>query len=125
MTENELSKIILDICFKIHKTLGPGLLESVYEAALCYELSKLGLAFERQKDIQVFYEGILLEVGFRADVIVEDKVIVELKSIEKVQPVHHKIVITYLKITGKKLGLLINFNENLLKDGIFRKVNNL
>jgi GxxExxY protein len=125
MTENELSKVILDICFKIHKTLGPGLLESVYESALCYELSKLGIPYERQKDIEVLYENISFDVGFRADVIVEDKVIVELKSIENILPVHHKILITYLKVTGKKLGLLINFNENLLKDGIFRKVNNL
>jgi GxxExxY protein len=125
MTENELAKIVIDICFKIHKTLGPGLLESVYESALCYELEKLGIPYERQKDMPVPYEDIVLDVGFRADVIVENKLIVELKSIESVLPVHHKIVLTYLKITGKKLGLLINFNENLLKDGIFRKVNNL
>src|SRR5438552_1500358 len=125
MSENELSKIILDLCFKIHKTLGPGLLESVYEAALCYELSKLKIPHERQKDIQVPYEDIFLEVGFRADVIVENKVIVEIKSIENVMPVHHKILITYLKATNKKLGLMINFNVNLLKDGIFPKVNNL
>ena len=125
MTENELATIIVDLCIKIHKTLGPGLLETVYESALCYELSKLNIPYERQKDLPVPYGDVVLEVGFRADVIVDDKVIVELKSIENVLAVHHKIVITYLKISGKKLGLLINFNVNLLKDGIFRKVNNL
>lgn len=125
MTENEIATIVVDLCIKIHKTLGPGLLETVYESALCYELSKLNIPFERQKDLPVTYGDVVLEIGFRADVIVEDKVIVELKSIENVLAVHHKIVITYLKITGKKLGLLINFNVNLLKDGIFRKVNKL
>ena len=125
MTENEIATIVVDLCIKIHKTLGPGLLETVYESALCYELSKLKIPYERQKDLPVPYGDIDLEVGFRADVIVEDKVIVELKSIENVLAVHHKIVITYLKISGKKLGLLINFNVNLLKDGIYRKVNNL
>ena len=125
MTENELATIIVDLCFKIHKALRPGLLESVYESALCYELSKLGIPFERQKKISVVYENIVLDVGFRADVIVEDKVIVELKSIENLLNVHHKTLITYLKLSDKKLGLLINFNVNLLKDGISRKVNKL
>ncbi len=125
MTENELATIVVDLCIKIHKTLGPGLLETVYESALCYELSKLNIPYERQKDMPVRYEDIVLDVGFRADVIVDEKLIVELKSIESLAAVHHKIVITYLKITGMKLGLLINFNVNLLKDGIHRKVNKL
>lgn len=125
MTENELATIVVDLCIKIHKTLGPGLLESVYESALCYELSKLNIPFERQKAISVLYEDTVLDVGFRADVIVEDKLIIELKSIDSFTNVHHKILITYLKLSGKKLGLLINFNVNLLKDGICRKVNKL
>jgi len=125
MTENELATIIVDLCIKIHKTLGPGLLESVYESALCYELSKLNIPFERQKEISVIYENVVLDVGFRADVIVEDKVIVEIKSIENLLNVHHKTLITYLKLSDKRLGLLINFNVNLLKDGISRKVNKL
>jgi len=125
MSENELAKIVIDICFKIHKTLGPGLLESVYEAALCYELDKSGTPNERQKDMKVPYEDTILDVGFHTDVIVENKLIIEIKSIENLLPVHHKLVITYLRIAGKKLGLLINFNVNLLKDGIFRKVNGL
>ncbi|HJY63399.1 MAG TPA: GxxExxY protein [Ignavibacteria bacterium] len=125
MTENELAKIVIDLCFKIHKTLGPGLLESVYESALFYELDLLGIPYERQKDMPVPYRDTILDVGFRTDVIVESKLIVEIKSIENLLPVHHKIVITYLRIAEKKLGLLINFNVNLLKDGIFRKVNGL
>ncbi|MBZ0203045.1 MAG: GxxExxY protein [Ignavibacteria bacterium] len=125
MTENELATIVVDLCIKIHKTLGPGLLETVYESALCYELSKLNIPYERQKDMPVHYEDTVLDVGFRADVIVEEKLLVELKSIENLAAVHHKIVITYIKITGMKLGLLINFNMNLLKDGIHRKVNKL
>src|SRR3989304_506291 len=115
MTENELAKIVIDLCFKIHKTLGPGLLESVYESALCYELDLLGIPYERQKDMPVPYRDTILDVGFRTDVIVESKLIVEIKSIENLLPVHHKIVITYLRIAEKKLGLLINFNVNLLK----------
>ncbi len=125
MTENEIATIIVDLCIKIHKTLGPGLLESVYESALCYELSRSNITFERQKEISVIYENVVLDVGFRADVIVEDKVIVELKSIENLLNVHHKTLITYLKLSDKRLGLLINFNVNLLKDGISRKVNKL
>ncbi len=125
MTENELATIVVDLCIKLHKTLGPGLLESVYESALCYELSKLKIPFERQKAISVLYEDVILDVGFRADVIVDDKLIIELKSIESLLNVHHKTLITYLKLSGKKLGLLINFNVNLLKDGISRKVNKL
>ncbi len=125
MHENEISSKILDCAFKIHKSLGPGLLESVYEEILCYELQKANLRFVRQLGLPVIYEGIKMDIGFRADIIVENKVIIELKSVESVAPVHKKILLTYLKITGKKLGLLINFNEALLEDGLTRIVNNL
>jgi len=124
MTENELSKIIVDCCFKIHTKLGPGLLESVYEEILTYELNKSGLRIKRQQGLPVVYDELKMDLGFRADIIVEDKVI-ELKSIEAIAPVHLKQLLTYLKITGIKLGLLINFNEALIKDGIKRVVNNL
>lgn len=125
MNENVMSKIIVDCCFKIHKELGPGLLESVYEEVLAYELFNCGLKIERQKGIPVVYNNLKMELGFRADLIVENKVIIELKSIEAIAPVHIKQLLTYLKLTGLKLGLLINFNEALLKDGIKRVVNNL
>jgi len=125
MTENELSKIIVDLSYKVHITLGPGLLESVYEEILFYELTRLGLKVDRQKAIPVFWEGNKMELGFRADIIVENKVIIEIKSVEAISPVHPKQLLTYLKITGLKLGLLINFNEVLIKNGITRLVNNL
>jgi GxxExxY protein len=125
MTENELSKIVVDICYKIHTKLGPGLLESVYEAILYYELNKLGLKVQKQKPLSVYWEEIVLEVGFRANLIVEDKVILEIKSVAELANVHPKQVLTYLKITNMKLGLLINFNESYIKDGIKRVVNNL
>lgn len=125
MTENEISKIVVDCCYKIHITLGPGLLESVYEELLSAELIKRGLRIERQKAMPVVYEGIKMELGFRADIIVEDKVILELKSVEVLAPVHLKQLLTYLRITGIKLGLLINFGEPLIKNGIHRIVNNL
>jgi len=125
MNENELSKIIVDCCFKIHTSLGPGLLESVYEETLCYELSKREISFRRQQGIVVFYEEVKMDIGFRADIIVADKVIIEIKSIEAIAPVHQKQLLTYLKLTGIKLGLLINFNESLIKNGIQRIVNNL
>lgn len=125
MTENEISKIILDISFDIHTKLGPGLFESVYEEILVYELENYGLNIKRQKAIPVIWEELKMEVGFRADIIVEDKVIIEIKSIEALAPIHYKQLTTYLKITGLKLGLLINFNEYLLKDGIKRIANKL
>jgi GxxExxY protein len=125
MNENEISKIIVDCCFKVHTELGPGLLESVYEEVLSYELIKRGLNIERQRGIPVIYESIKMELGFRADIIVENKVIIELKSIDALAPVHSKQLLTYLKLTGLKLGLLVNFNEALIKDGIKRIVNNL
>src|SRR4051812_40446349 len=125
LTENEISKIVVDIFYRIHKKIGPGLLESVYEEIACYELTKVGLKFERQAAIPVIYEGIKMAIGFRADIIVEDKLIIEIKSVEKLIPVHYKIFTNYLKLTNKKLGLLVNFNEYLIKDGIHRIANNL
>ena len=125
MNENEIASIIVDRCFKIHTTLGPGLLESVYEEILSYELLKQNLCIKRQYPIPVVYESVNMNLGFRADLIVEDKVIIEIKSVEAIAPVHAKQVLTYLKLTNLKLGLLINFNEALIKDGIRRIVNNL
>ncbi|HNZ43011.1 MAG TPA: GxxExxY protein [Bacteroidales bacterium] len=125
MTENELSKIIVNTAYQIHHKLGPGLLESVYEEIMYYELSKQGVNVERQKGIPVIWDELRMEIGFRADLIVEKKVIIELKSVEAIAPVHPKQLLTYLKLTGLKLGLLINFNEPLIKNGITRIVNNL
>jgi GxxExxY protein len=125
MTENELSKIIVDCCFRIHSNLGPGLLESVYEEILFHELKKYNLTLKRQQGIPVKYDDIKMDLGFRADIIVNNKVIIEIKSIEAIAPVHQKQLLTYLKITGTKLGLLVNFNEALIKNGIQRIVNNL
>src|SRR5689334_14944767 len=116
MSENELSKIIVDCCYKIHRALGPGLLESVYEETLYYELIKQNLQIKRQQGIAVVYEQVKLDLGFRADLIVNDKVIIEIKSIECIAPVHQKQVLTYLRLTGIKLGILINFNEALVKN---------
>ncbi len=125
MDENELSKIIVDRCLKIHKILGPGLLESVYEEVLYYELTRTNLKCERQVGISVIYKDIKMDLGFMADMIVEDKVIIELKSVENIMPVHKKQLLTYLKLTGMKLGPLINFNVELIKIGIARIVNKL
>jgi GxxExxY protein len=124
-TENELATIIVDCYFKIHTSLGPDLLESVYEETLAYELITRGLTIKRQQGIGVTYENIKMDLGFRADLIVEDKVIIEIKSVEAVAPVHHKQLLTYLRLTGIKLGLLVNFNEVLIKKGIQRIVNGL
>lgn len=121
--ENELSKAALDVCFRIHKLYGPGLFESVYEEIICYELEKDGFFIERQKAIPLIHETIKMEAGFRADVIVEQKLLLELKSVEALTNIHYKQVQTYLKLTGLKLGLLINFNTLLLKDGIKRIIN--
>lgn len=125
MTENELSKIVVNCCYKIHTKLGPGLLESVYEEVLCYELRKHNLNYLRQNPVKVIYEEVTLDIGFIADIIVEDKLILELKSVESLKNVHYKQLLTYLRLNDKKLGLLINFNENLIKNGIKRIVNNL
>jgi GxxExxY protein len=126
MHENEISKIVLDIAFKVHNELGPGLFESVYETVIEHELiSKYNLNVQKQVGLPVIWENVKLELGFRADLIIENKVIIEIKSIEALAPVHHKQLLTYLKLTGMKLGMLINFNEALLKNGIKRIVNNL
>jgi len=122
MTENELATIAVDICYKIHTTLGPGLLESIYEAAFAYELDKRGIAYTRQQGIIAKYEDSILDVGFRADIIMENKLVIEIKSVEHLEKVHHKTVLTYLKLTGIKLALLVNFNVNLIKEGIHRKI---
>lgn len=121
-TENELATIAVDICFKIHTTLGPGLLESVYEAAFAYELDKRHLPYTRQKGVVANYEDTVLDVGFRADIIMDNKLIVEIKSVEHLEKIHHKTVLTYLKLTGIKLAILVNFNVNLIKEGIHRKI---
>jgi GxxExxY protein len=125
MIENEIAGIVFDICFGIHKKYGPGLFENIYETILCYEFEKNSIAYERQKNIRVYHDGIDMGIGFVPDVIVEKKVIVELKSVEKIIEVHHKQILTYLKITGLKLGLLINFQVPLLKNGIHRVANTL
>ena len=125
MTENQIATIIVDRAFKVHKTLGPGLLETVYQAALKYELEKHGLQVQMERPIPVYYEDIKLEVGFRADLIVNRKVIVECKSVEALSPIFAKILLTYLRLTDVHLGLLINFNVILIKDGIRRVVNEL
>jgi GxxExxY protein len=123
LTENEISGKIVDSAYRIHTSLGPGLLESVYEAALALELDQSGLHVDRQKAIPVLYAEQRLEMGFRADLIVEDAVIVEIKSIDVISPVHKKVLLTYLRLTDKRVGLLLNFNVNLIKDGITRIVN--
>jgi GxxExxY protein len=115
----------VDCCYKIHTTLGPGLLESVYLEVLTYELKKLGLKCDKEVGMPVHYDDINIDLGFRADLIVADSVIVELKAVEKVLPVHKKQLMTYLRLTKMKLGQLVNFNVNLIKDGIERVVNGL
>jgi len=125
MSENEVATQIVDVAFKIHTAYGPGLLESVYETIMAYELGKRGLRVHRQQPIPVVHETVRMELGFRADLIVENKVVVEIKSIEAIAPVHKKQLLTYLKLTDKRLGLLINFNVDLIKNGIARVVNRL
>lgn len=121
--ENELSKVALDIAFKIHKLYGPGLFESVYEEIFYHEILKMDIQVEKQKAIPLIHENIRLDAGFRADFILENKLLIELKSIEVLADIHYKQVQTYLKLTGLKLGLLINFNVVYLKDGIKRIIN--
>jgi GxxExxY protein len=125
MDENDIARKIVDAAYKIHTTLGPGLLESVYETVLAYELRRRGLEVVRQAPIPVMYEQMSFDEGFRADMVVHGKVILELKSVEKVAPVHKKQLLTYLRLADKRLGLLINFGEVLIKDGITRIVNRL
>ncbi|WP_309613485.1 GxxExxY protein [Flavobacterium sp.] len=125
MSENELSKIVFDCALKVLQSLGPGLLESAYEECLFYELRKTGLEVQKQKALPLFYEEVKLDVGYRIDIIIENKLIIEVKSVEALNDVHFAQLLTYLKLTDCKLGLLINFNVALIKNGIKRIVNNL
>lgn len=125
MTENEILYQIRGAIFNVYNTLGPGLLESVYQAALEIELLDSGLIVEKEVPVTIFYKEKKLDVGFRIDLLIEKKVIIELKSVVTLMPVHHKQVLTYLKATNLKLGILVNFNEDKIADGIFRKVNKL
>jgi len=125
MTENEISKEVVDATIHVHRTLGPGLLESVYELVLEHELAKRGLRVERQVKISIEYDGLQFDEGFRADMIVHGKVVLELKSVETLTSSHRKQIQTYLRLTGLKLGLLLNFGAALMKDGIVRTVNGL
>jgi GxxExxY protein len=120
MTENEIGEIVVDCAVKLHMRLGPGLLESVYETVLCYELQKRGLSVQRQVPIPITYDNMLFTEGFRADLIVDGKVILELKSVEHVTKAHKKQLLTYLRLSGRKVGYLLNFGEALMKDGISR-----
>ena len=123
MDENHIGGLIVDCAINLHRKLGPGLLEGVYEAILARELEKRGLSVQRQVSIPIEFDGEVFDEGFRADLIVEKKVIIELKSVEKVIPAHKKQVLTYLKLTGLKVGYLLNFGEALMKDGITRTIN--
>lgn len=125
MTENEIATIIVNAALKIHKTLGPGLLESVYQATLSFELQKRGLQVTEQAALPVYYETVKLDIGFRVDLIAGEKVVIEIKSVEALAPVHRKQLLTYLRLMDLRLGLLINFNVELIKDGIQRVVNGL
>jgi len=125
VTENEISKIVVDVAFQIHTSLGPGLLESVYQKVMVYELRKRGLQVEEELPLPVVWDDVKLEVGFRVDLLVNQKLVIELKSVERVAPVHKKVLLTYLRLSDCKLGLLINFGEELMKTGISRVVNGL
>jgi GxxExxY protein len=120
MTENEITHQIIGAAIEVHKTLGPGLLESTYEECLCHELSRRGITFERQKPIPVVYKGVKLDCGYRLDLLVAGRIILELKSVEALAPFHDSVLITYLKLSGHRVGLLMNFNVQVLKDGIKR-----
>jgi len=123
MNENEIGDVIVDCAVKLHQGLGPGLLETVYEVTLAHQLERRGLSVQRQVAVAIEYEGVKFDEGFRADVIVGGKVLLELKSVEKVHPAHKKQLLTYLRLTGLKLGYLLNFGEALMKDGITRIIN--
>jgi GxxExxY protein len=125
MIENEISEKIIGLAIEVHKSLGPGLLESAYLECLCYELQKAGLYVEKQKSLPLVYKSVKLDAGYRLDLIVENKVIIEIKSVEALNDIHVAQVLTYLKISGHKLGLLMNFNVLRLKDGLKRLVNKL
>ena len=123
MTDNEITYKIRGAIYKVYNAFGPGLLESVYEAALCHQLRKEGLTVENQVKLDVMYDNVVLPVDFRLDILVEKSGIIELKSVEELKPVHHKQLLTYLRIAKKHVGILVNFNTDSIDDGIFRKVN--
>jgi len=123
LDHNEITRRVIGACIEVHKALGPGLLESVYEECLCRELALNNLTFERQRALPVAYKGVLLDCGYRLDLVVEEKVIVELKTVPKLLPVHGAQLLTYLRLSGLSLGLVVNFNVPVLKDGIKRVVN--
>jgi len=123
MNENEIARVVVDCAVRLHMALAPGLLESVYEVLLAHELQQAGLEVKRQVPIPIVFQGVRFDEGFRADLVVEGKVIIELKSVEGVSKAHKKQVLTYLKLTGMKLGFLLNFGESLMRDGIFRIIN--
>jgi GxxExxY protein len=125
MTENEIGRIVVDSAIAIHRALGPGLLETVYEVVLAHELRKCGVRVERQVPISIEYGGVTFDEGFRADIVVEGKVVLELKSVEKTTAAHRKQIQTYLRLSDRRLGFLLNFGEALMKDGITRAVNGL
>ena len=125
MHENDISFLIRKASFEVHTVLGPGLLESVYETALLYELRAAGLEVKAQVPLPMIYKGVAMEVGFRMDLLIENRVVVEVKSVDTILEVHHMQLLTYLKLSGHRLGLLINFNVPRVKEGIFRKVNGL
>ena len=125
ITENELSKIVFNCALKVHQNLGPGLLESAYEECLFDELNKTGLEIQKQKALPLVYEEVKLDIGYRIDIIIENKLILEIKSVEALNDIHFAQLLTYLKLTNCKLGMLINFNVALIKNGIKRVVNNL
>lgn len=125
MSENELAKIAVDVCFRIHSQYGAGLFESVYESIFCYEWEKTGIEIIRQQGVRVIHEGLDMGIGFIPDLILGGKLIIELKSVENLAEVHYKQLLTYLRLTNLKLGLLVNFNVPLIKNGIHRIVNNL
>ena len=125
MSENELSKVVFDAALEVHKSLGPGLLESAYEECLAYELRKTGLRVEKQRPLPLIYEEVHLEVGYRVDILLENKVVIEIKSVDALTDVHLAQVLTYLKLSDCKLGLLINFNVAMIKNGIKRIANKL
>lgn len=125
MTENELSKVVFNCALKVHQTLGPGLLESASEECLYYELKKTGLDIQKQKPLPLIYEEVKLDIGYRLDIIIENKLILEIKAVDALNEIHFAQLLTYLKLTNCKLGLLINFNVTLIKNGIRRIVNNL
>jgi len=122
--ENQITEKIIGAAIEVHKALGPGLLETAYEECLCYELKHLGLDFKRQLPLPVVYKNVKLDCGYRLDIVVENMIIVELKTVEKLMPIHEAQLLTYLKLTNKTVGLLLNFNVPLLRDGVKRIVNN-